>query len=101
VKNLLLILLVLAGVGLYFHDRQQTADLLKAQQDSDVLRQQLSDKDAALTTLQAQVRQYSGQYSQPSPAGGGLLAHPGGLNSRTGSGSWNGDPDSLSRPAYK
>ena len=99
-KNLLLILLVLAGVGLYFHDKQQTADLLKAQQENALLTQQLSDKDAALTSLQARARQYSGQYPQ-APAGSSLLAHPGGLNSPNKSGSWNGDADSLDRPAYK
>jgi hypothetical protein len=44
VKNLMIFLLLIALAGFVYHDQQQAADLLKAQQDNAALTQQLSDR---------------------------------------------------------
>jgi len=49
VKNLVIFLLLLALVGLGFHDKQQSDDLAKAQQDNALLTQQLSEKGTQRT----------------------------------------------------
>ena len=93
-KNLLLFLLVLATAGLYFHDKQQTADLTKSQQDNALLSQQLADKDAALTKLQ----QSAAQSTQPY-AGAARPAAP--ASTLNQSNAWNLQGSSLDRGAYK
>lgn len=65
-KNLLLFLLILAAAVLYFHDKQQTADLVKAQADNAQLTQQLADKDTAFNQLQARMQQLGMQYQSES-----------------------------------
>jgi hypothetical protein len=57
VKDLLIVLLLLAGVGLFFHDKQQTNDLAKARADNDQLNQQLASYATAYNQLQARMRQ--------------------------------------------
>jgi len=61
VFKLLVFLLVVAGVVLFFHDKQQSADLAKAQADNAQLTQQLSDKDSALNALQLKLQQAQAQ----------------------------------------
>ena len=95
-KNLLFFLIVLAGVGLFFHDKQQTADLAKAQADNAQLAQQLSDAQAALNGARLQLNQAQQRPAyQPSTT---LLNQPA---HSSGGGPATTDPDSLSRPAYK
>jgi hypothetical protein len=99
VKNLLVFLLVLAAAGLFFHDRQQTADLNTAQQANDLLTQQLTDKTTALTTLQNKYQQLSAQLAaqaqQQQTSAGNRFSAPaaGSAHSLQGSGP-------LDQPAY-
>ncbi len=55
----MVLLLIAAGVGLFFHDKQQTADLAKAQSDNDSLTKQLGDTQAELNGLKLKVQQYA------------------------------------------
>ena len=96
-KNLLLIVLILAGAGLYYTNKQQKADLEAAQEQNAQLTQQLADKTEALTALQAK-SPFTPPVSQPiaSP-----LTQPA-QHAAKAMGNWTGsDPDSLDRPAYK
>ena len=95
VKNLLVFLLVLATAGLYFHDKQQTADLAQSQQDNATLTQQLADKDAALTKLQQSAARptqpYAAALTRPAASAAALNQ----------SNSWSLQGSSLDRGAYK
>jgi hypothetical protein len=103
VKNLLLFLLVLAGVGLFFHDKQQTADLKKAEDENAQLTQQLADKEGAFNTMQARMQQLNAQAASQAAIGSQVFqqgAHaaapqPAAWNSNTLQGS-----NPLDRPAY-
>ena len=89
-RDLLIVLLLLAGVGLFFHDKQQTSDLAKARADNDQLTQQLASYQTAYAQLQARMRQP--YYNPPQEQGDkwglktGSLKDPG--------------PNPLNRPAY-
>ncbi len=72
-KNLLIILGLIALVGLGFHDKQQTTDLAAARQQNDDLTQQLSDKTAAYNGLQLKYQQLQAELS----AVGGEATHAG------------------------
>jgi len=98
VKNLFVFLLVVAGAGLFFHDKQQTAALAKAQQDNDALNQQLTDKTSALTTAQARLQQLT--FSQGMGSALQSPAQPPGPPAAKPS-QWSGDSSSLDRPAYR
>jgi len=98
VKNLLLFLLILATAGLFFHDKQQTADLGKAQQDNALLTQQLADKDAALAKAQQVAAQPVSMYSTPAQVSRPAAPSTSALNQ---SNTWSLQGSSLDRPAYK
>jgi peptidoglycan hydrolase CwlO-like protein len=100
-------LLVLAAVGLFFHYKQQTADLAKAQSDNDALTQQLADKETAFDALQAKVRQLTAQLAseQAAPASAlpSRLSQPAAPASapNQGQGVWGLQGSGpLDRPAY-
>ena len=103
-KNLLVFLLVLAAVGLFFHDKQQTADLTQARSDNVVLTQQFQDKEAAYNGLQLKVQQLTAQIAQIS-AQGAMQSHlspPGAPAATPDPGAWRlQDSGALDRPAYK
>jgi type II secretory pathway pseudopilin PulG len=81
VKNVLLILLLAAGAGLYFHDKQQTDALTQAQQQIATLQQQLDEAQKA-----PQLGSRGAQALAPKPSGGSWMYQ-------------NTGP--LDRPAYK
>jgi hypothetical protein len=94
VKNLLFFLLVVATAGLFFHDKQQTADLAKAQQDNATLTQQLADKTAEVEKAQ-QARVAAPQAAVPT-----LTSRP--LQpSAAPQSTWSLQGSSLDRGAYK
>ena len=90
-------LLVLGGVVLFYDDKQQRGDLLKEQQANALLTQEIADRDAQLTTLQARARQLGATYFQ-SPSINSSLARPARSAGNAGP---TQDPESLDRPAYK
>ena len=63
-KDLFIIVLLLAIVGLFFHDKQQTADMNKAQSDNAVLIQQLADSQNRYNALLSRTRSQSFQAAQ-------------------------------------
>ena len=102
-KNLLLFVLILVGTSLYFRDKQHTEDLLQAQQENASLKQQLTDKETALSALQAKTGQSNLQSATRYVPGTSTdpLSQP--AHKSKASGNWMGaqDPDPLNRPAYK
>lgn len=96
-KKLLVFLLVVASVILFFHDKQQSASLAKAQEDNAQLTQQVSDKDTALNSLQAKFQQLAAQSTQqaavPNP-----LNRAGASASATPNADWRFQSTSLDKP---
>ncbi len=99
-KTLLLLLLLAGGVCLYFHDKQQSADLAKEQDDNASLTQKLADQQSTINGLQLKVQQLTAQLAQggatqsrlSQPAGPPAAGNAGPLNLQ--------GADDLNRPAY-
>jgi hypothetical protein len=83
VKSLLLFLLLVAAVGLFFHDRQESAGRERAEALNDQLSQQITTKDATITDLQVKVQQMANAAAQTQGTGSAL--HPSALQQRPGS----------------
>jgi len=66
VKFLLFVALLAAAVGLFFHDKQQTADLAKALQENADLTQQLSTYQSSVYQLKAQAARLNAQVASQS-----------------------------------
>lgn len=63
-KNLLVFLLVVAAIGLFFHDKQQTADLARARADNATLTDEIGKYESQVGQLEAQARQLAAQLAQ-------------------------------------
>jgi len=103
VKSVLFLIVLVAAVALFFHDKQQTADLDKAQADNAQLTQQLSDKDATISGLQSKIQQMTAQSASAAVAARRAVT-PGteqSANPSSGSWGWQGSGSPLDRPAYK
>ncbi len=94
-KNLILFVLLIVSGALFFHDKQQTADLAKAQEENAQLTTQLSNYQSSFAELQARDRQLTAQISaQPAaPAYHAVQTQPQGFGSS--------EANPLDRPAYK
>ncbi len=101
-KSLLLFLLLVGGVCLYFHDKQQSADLAKALDDNASLTQQLADKQSTINGLQLKVQQLTAQIAQQGSGIPSRLSQPAGPGAPAGQGptGLQGGSDDLNRPAY-
>jgi uncharacterized protein YlxW (UPF0749 family) len=66
VKFLVFLALLAAVIGLYFHDKQQTADLTKEQQENADLTQQLTAYQSAVYQLKAQAARLNAQVATQS-----------------------------------
>lgn len=92
-KDLLLIVLLVAMVGLLFHDKQQSADLNKAESDNAQLSGQLLDAQNQYKELLARTRSTEVfQDSHPSSSPSQFELKMGHLKDL--------GPDPLDRPAY-
>jgi hypothetical protein len=67
VKDLFIMVLLVAVVGLFFHDKQQTTNLTRAQSDNELLQQQLTDSQSQYNALLARTKAQSFQAGQPAP----------------------------------
>ena len=63
-----IIVLIAAMVGLFFHDKQQTTNLNRAQGDNEALQEKLSDTQNQLSAVLAKTKAQSFQTAQPAPA---------------------------------
>ncbi len=99
-KNLLVILVIAAAVGLFFHDKQQTADLAKAQSDNDALTKQLQDSQAEANGLKVKVQELTTEVTQAGMSYHGAPAAPASAAGNPGVWSLQGS-GALDRPAYK
>jgi hypothetical protein len=72
VKTLLILILLAALGGVIFHDKQQTAELARVQDENAQLTQQLATYQLQYSQLQAKMRQVSTSQAgfQPEPAPG-------------------------------
>jgi hypothetical protein len=95
VKNLLVIVLLLASGMLFINDKKQTADLTRAQDQNDQLTQQLATAQDQNNQLQLKLRALGAQIATevPSPSHGAYQP-PSGASSLEGT-------NPLDRPAYK
>ncbi len=93
-KNLLLFALLVASGILFFHDKQQSADLVREQAENAQLTQQLASYQTAFAALQDKARQLSAQAAAKAAAPA-LQAQRPGWNANTLQGS-----NPLDRPAY-
>ncbi|HEX4084694.1 MAG TPA: hypothetical protein VHY22_07285 [Chthoniobacteraceae bacterium] len=75
-KNLLIFLLLAASVGLYFHDKQETADLAKSQTDLDSAQSQNSELTQKVNNLQRQVANMQARMQQMSMGSALQTQHP-------------------------
>jgi len=93
VKDLFIIVLLLAMLGLFFHDKQQTTDLNKAQSDNALLTQQLTDTQNEYNQLLAKTKNVEAfQDAHPSSSPSQFDLKMGHLKDL--------GPDPLDRPAY-
>lgn len=67
-KNLFIFILILGCAGLYFHDKQQTAHLSRAEADNAQLTQQLSAEQAAVASLQSAARNQAAAFQAQASA---------------------------------
>lgn len=101
VKGLFIFLLIVVCIGLFFHDKQQTADLTKAQTENAQLVDELSTSQSQLTQLQERNRQLSAQVlPQQSTVGHNSVPSRYGDSSNGLSTDHLQDPGGLDRPAY-
>jgi len=93
VKELLILILLAATVGLYFHDKQQTSELEKAQSDNAQLSEQLTNYETSYNALLAKTQKFNSVQFNDAPrrSGGSALS--------TGHVQGAGD-NPLDRPAY-
>jgi len=96
--------MILAGVGLFFHDRQQTADLATALSENAQLTRQLAEEKSTNEALQLQVRQLTAQVARVAAQSVARFVQPGAPAATPGAspGVWGlHDSGGLDRPAYK
>jgi len=94
VKELLILILLAATVGLYFHDKQQTSELEKAQSDNAQLSEQLTNYETSYNALLAKTQKFNSVQFNDAPR-----RQPGGSALSTGHVQGSGD-NPLDRPAY-
>jgi len=96
-KTLLILILMAALGGLFFHDKQQTEALARVQDENAQLTQQLATYQLEYSQLQAKMRQVSTSQAgfQPEPASG--QSGSGGLHTLHLDDS---GPNPLDRPQY-